>query len=196
MILFAPLALFYLKVVSHQENSLSIGFWDVCKSVLIFLGAPLCAGVLTRYGVISLKGKKWFDEKFVPVISPIALIALIYTILVLFALQGQEVVRNIGDVFRVAVPMLFYFAIMWSSSFLLSGKLKNSYEDTVSQSFTAASNNFELAIAIAVGTFGVNSQEALAATVGPLIEVPVLLMLVHVALWLQKKFKWTKTNNL
>ncbi|CAL8465694.1 g5230 [Coccomyxa elongata] len=192
IILFSPLALFYLQVVSRQYlgngNTLHISFWLVCRSVLIFLGAPLVAAVLTRYIGIAIKGRDWYDKDFAPRIGPIALLALLYTVWVLFALQGHEVIHHIGDVCRVAVPMFLYFSIMWVGTMLMARAYGLSYERAVTQAFTASSNNFELAIAVSVATFGVQSAEALAATVGPLIEVPVLLSLVYVALWLQKKF--------
>lgn len=193
IVLYAPLALFYLQVVSRQYlgggQGLHIGFWQVCRSVLIFLGAPLVAGVVTRYSVIGLFGKQRFD-KFMIYFGPVALIALIYTVIVLFGLQGHRVINEIGDVFRVAVPMLLYFSIMWTGTVLIAWRAGYTYDKAVTQAFTASSNNFELAIAIAVGTFGIDSQQALAATVGPLIEVPILLALVYVALFLKKKFRW------
>ncbi|MGF1924960.1 MAG: arsenic resistance protein, partial [Bacteroidia bacterium] len=194
-VLYAPLAIFYLNIFSdpHQEE-FTVSFWEVCRSVLIFLGIPLLAGIFTRYGVIIYKGRTWLDEKFLPTISPIALAALIYTILILFALQGSEVVRNIGNVVRVSFPMFLYFGLMWFGTLFILKKNNCTYEYAVTQSFTASSNNFELAIAISVGTFGVKSQEALAATVGPLIEVPVLLILVHVALWLRHRLAWLSSQ--
>lgn len=124
--------------------------------------------------------------------GPVGLLALIYTVIVLFGLQGHQVINEIGDVFRVAVPMLLYFSTMWTSTVLIAWRARYTYDKAVTQAFTSSSNNFELAIAIAVGTFGINSQESLAATVGPLIEVSVLLALVYVALWLKKKFDWVK----
>lgn len=193
-VLYAPLAVFYLNIVSGQDE-FTVNFWDVCRSVLIFLGIPLIAGILTRYTVILKKGRAWLDEKFLPAIGPIALAALIFTILVLFALQGYEVIHNIGDVFRVSVPMFLYFGLMWVGTLCLVRRTGADYEQAVTQAFTAASNNFELAIAIAVGTFGIKSQEALAATVGPLIEVPVLLALVYVALWLRDRLSWANKDN-
>lgn len=192
MILYAPMAIFYIKVVSRQTGDFGIGFWSVARSVLVFLGAPLVAGIILRYGLIALKGKKWLDEKFMPYFGPLALVALVYTIIILFALQAENVLGNIGSVFRVAVPMALYFSIMWVGTLLVARKLHSTYEQTVTQCFTASSNNFELAIAIAVGAFGVNSKEALAATIGPLIEVPVLLALVYVALWLRQKLTWSQ----
>lgn len=193
ILLYAPLAVFYLKVISQQytgDGELSISFWDVARSVMIFLGAPLVAGIITRYGLIHAIGLKKYEEKFLPVIGPFALVALIYTIIILFAMQGKEVVDNLGDVARVAVPMVFYFSIMWCGTLYLCRVFICDYPTSVTQSFTASSNNFELAIAVCVGAFGIQSKEALAATVGPLIEVPVLLALVYVALYIRKKLKW------
>lgn len=193
MVLFAPYSVLLLQVVSRQYldgSGVTMNFWTVCRSVLIFLGAPLVAGIITRYGLIRLFGEKWYNTKFLPWFGPVALISLLYTIIVLFALQGHEVISHIGDVCRIAVPMALYFCIMWISTFMLFHKLGYSYPVTVTQSFTGSSNNFELAIAIAAGTFGSSSPEALAATIGPLIEVPALLALVYVALWFQGKLKW------
>ncbi|CAL5230038.1 g13483 [Coccomyxa viridis] len=193
IILYSPLALFYLKVVSHQYSGagqFDLKFWDILRSVLIFLGIPLVAAIITRYSLIALKGREWFDKKFMPYFGPLALVALIYTIWVMFALQGHQVIENIGSVFRVAVPMLLYFSIMWIATMLFCRAVGVSYEKSVTQAFTASSNNFELAIAVATAVFGITSPEALAATVGPLIEVPVLLALSYVALWLHKKLKW------
>lgn len=166
----------------------SVGFWPVAKSVLLFLGVPLLAGVLLRYTLLLFKSRSWFETKFMPYFGPWALIGLLYTIVVMFASQGSNIINQIGNVARVAVPMLIYFIVMFFASLGISVKLGVGYEFSVTQAFTAASNNFELAIAVAVGTFGIQSHEALAATVGPLIEVPVLLGLVYVALWLRKRW--------
>ncbi|CAK0787439.1 hypothetical protein CVIRNUC_010659 [Coccomyxa viridis] len=189
VILYAPLALFYLQVVSRGagvEGGLHIGFWQVARSVLLFLGVPLAAGIVTRYTLLKAIGKENFDTRFMPYFGPVALLGLIYTIIVMFSLQGHQVISNIGDVCRVAVPMVLYFGLMFFGTLAVCKRLGSSYERSVTQAFTASSNNFELAIAIAVGTFGIRSQEALAATVGPLIEVPVLLALVYVALALNR----------
>jgi ACR3 family arsenite transporter len=185
IILYTPFTMFYLNIVSH--SSVYAGFWPVAKSVLIFLGVPLVAGVIIRYIVIFFKGKSWFIETFMSIFGPVALISLIYTIIVMFASQGANIVNQIGNVARVAVPMFIYFTVMFFTSLLISWKLKSVYSYAVTQAFTAASNNFELAIAISIATFGVQSNEALAATVGPLIEVPVLLAFVYVALWIKKR---------
>uniref|UniRef100_A0A383W304 Arsenical-resistance protein n=1 Tax=Tetradesmus obliquus TaxID=3088 RepID=A0A383W304_TETOB len=191
IVLYAPLSLFYLQVVSGGA-AVHVGFWPVAKSVLLFLGIPLVAGVLLRYGLIAVKSREWLDKRFMPWFGPCALLGLLYTIVVMFA--SQDIISQIGNVARVAVPMLVYFMVMFFASFALSHWCKMSYESAVTQAFTAASNNFELAIAVAVGVFGINSQEALAATVGPLIEVPVLLGLVYVALWLKPRV-WEKAGS-
>jgi ACR3 family arsenite transporter len=186
---YSRVSLLLLQVVSGS-GGVDVGFWEVAKSVLLFLGVPLVAGIVLRYGLILMKSRTWLDQKFLPYFSPLALLGLLYTIVVLFANQGYEIVSDIGAVARVAVPMLIYFVTMFVVSFALSWRLHMPYDAAVTQAFTAASNNFELAIAVAVGAFGVQSQEALAATVGPLIEVPVLLGLVYVALWVKGKVAW------
>ncbi|CAL8467475.1 g7013 [Coccomyxa elongata] len=191
IILYAPLALFYLEVVSGGAGAaggIHIGFWQVARSVLLFLGVPLVAGIITRYSLLAFIGEQRFEKNFMPYFGPVALLGLIYTIIVMFSLQGHQVIANIGDVCRVAVPMVLYFGLMFFGTLAVCWKLGTPYDQSVTQAFTASSNNFELAIAIAVGTFGIKSQEALAATIGPLIEVPVLLALVYVALALHKKW--------
>jgi ACR3 family arsenite transporter len=172
IILYSPLALFFLQVISRQylggsQGQLNLSFWTVCRSVLLFLGVPLIAAIITRYAVLYAAGKDWFEKKFVPVISPVALIALLWTIFAIFCLQADQIISNIGDVCRVAVPMVIYFAIMWTVALFSCRYMGFGYERSVTQAFTASSNNFELAIAVAAGTFGINSQQALAATVGP-----------------------------
>ncbi|CAM6097975.1 unnamed protein product [Calypogeia fissa] len=183
--LFTPVSLFYLKVVSRGVG-VDVGAWTVAKSVLLFLGLPLAAGFLTRVILRKAAGSRWYDTKFLPIIGPWALIGLLYTIFVMFSIQAHEIVHNIGNVARVVVPMLLYFSITFASSLAVCRYVRLPYEELVTQSFTAASNNFELAIAVAVGAFGIDSKEALAATIGPLIEVPVLLVLVYVTLYFRK----------
>lgn len=185
IVLYLPLALFYVKVLGG--GSVNVGVWDVAKSVLLFLGVPLVAGVITRYTIFLIAGKAWFEKRFVPVISPLALLGLLFTIFVMFASQAHSIVTNIGDVCRVAVPLLLYFAIVFCSSLFVCRGIHMPYEEVVTQAFTASSNNFELAIAVAVGSFGIDSAEALAATIGPLIEVPALLALVYVTLYAKKR---------
>jgi len=180
IVLYAPMSLLYLNVITGTHTAF-VGFWPVARSVLVFLGAPMTAALLVRYSLIWLKGYKWFEEQVLPRIAPIAPLSLVYTVIVLFALQGHEVVTQIGDVCRVAVPFVIYFVLMWSLAYGAARFMRASYAISVTQAFTAASNNFELAIAIAAGTFGSFSKETLAATVGPLVEVPAMLLLVWVA---------------
>lgn len=181
VVLYTPFTLFYLNVISH--TSIYVEFWTVAQSVLLFLGVPLIGGIGTRYCIWGVKGKKWLDEIFIPYSSPIALFSLLYTIIIMFANQGEKIIHHISSVFRVSVPLLVYFGIMFFSSLWISKKQHSSYSDSITQAFTATGNNFELAIAIAISTFGIDSDEAFAATIGPLIEVPALLGLVYFSLW-------------
>ena len=164
-----------------------VSMWAIAKSVLIFLGVPLVAGALTRLLLVRRRGEEWYETKFLPRIGPTALLGLLYTIVIMFAMQGDKIIAHPLDVLRIALPLAVYFAITFVSSFLVSRKLGFSYEETAALSFTAAGNNFELAIAVAVGLFGISSGEALAGVVGPLIEVPALISLVYLSLWLRDR---------
>jgi arsenite transporter len=193
VIAFAALGWFYLDVLPGwlglPQTDLNVSPWQIAGSVLIFLGVPLVAGYLSRRFGEKAKGREWYEEVFLPVIGPFALYGLLFTIIVLFALQGDAITSRPLDVARIALPLLVYFAIMWAGSYAFGKAIGLSYERTTTLAFTAAGNNFELAIAVAIATFGVTSGQALAGVVGPLIEVPVLVALVYVSLALRRR--WT-----
>ncbi len=170
-----------------ESANVNISMWEIAKSVLIFLGIPLAAGAATRLILVPRKGVDWYDNVLMPRLGPTALLGLLYTIVLMFSMQGDKIVDLPLDVLRIAMPLAAYFLIMFTGAFLLSKKLGFDYEETAALSFTASGNNFELAIAVAIGTFGIASGEALAGVVGPLIEVPVLLALVYVSLWLKDR---------
>jgi len=196
IVMYSVLGWFYLSVLpgwlGFDTADLHVGLWTIAKSVLIFLGIPLVAGFLTRTIGEARKGTEWYEQRFLPRIAPIALYGLLFTIVILFALQGEQITSHPFDVARVAIPLLIYFALMWTGSFALGYRLHFPYERNASVAFTAAGNNFELAIAVAIGVFGVTSGQALAGTIGPLVEVPALVALVYVSLWARRRFYSTR----
>jgi arsenite transporter len=191
VVAFAALGYFYLELLPGwlglpATAGLTVSMWDIARSVLVFLGLPLLAGFLTRTLGERARGRHWYETRLLPRIGPVALHGLLFTIVILFALQGGTITSRPLDVARIAVPLLAYFALMWAGSFALGHRLRMPYERATTLAFTAAGNNFELAIAVAIGVFGVSSGQALAGVVGPLIEVPVLVALVYVALWARR----------
>ncbi len=192
IVAFSILGWFYLDVLPGwlglDSAGIGVGIWEIAKSVLIFLGIPLLAGFLTRTFGERAKGTVWYEERFLPRIGPVALYGLLFTVVILFALQGEQITDHPLDVARIALPLLAYFAIMWFGSFALGLRLGLPYDRNASVAFTAAGNNFELAIAVSIGVFGVASGQALAGVVGPLIEVPVLVGLVYVSLAARRRY--------
>jgi len=196
---YSLLGYFYLTVLPGwlglDTQGFEVGIWEVARTVLIFLGIPLAAGFLTRRIGLRRRGRDWYERRFVPRIAPITLYGLLFTIVLLFAIQGETITSEPVDVTLIALPLLVYFAGMWVAGFLAGRLLRFPYAQTASLAFTVASNDFELAIAVAVGVFGASSGQALAGVVGPLIEVPVLVSLVYVALWLARRVRWPEPGS-
>lgn len=173
----------------------SVSMADIARSVVIFLGVPLLAGALTRFVLVRRRGEQWYEQVFLPRLGPTALLGLLYTIVLMFAMQGDKILASPLDVLRIAMPLLLYFVVIFVSAFLAARRLGCTYEETAAVAFTAAGNNFELAIAVAVGVFGISSGEALAGVVGPLIEVPALITLVYLAIWLCRRLWPTQSES-
>ena len=192
IVAYALLGTFYLKVLPTwmglDSFSVSFSTWDITKAVVIFLGVPLIAGYFSRKVGVRNKGIHWYEEKFIPRVAPFALYGLLFTIVLMFALQGRAIIDSPGVVIQVALPLLIYFLIMWGVSYIFGKAVGLPYEKATTLAFTAAGNNFELAIAVSIGVWGITSGQAMVGVIGPLIEVPALVALVYISLWLRKRY--------
>jgi ACR3 family arsenite transporter len=192
VLFFSSYAYFYLEIMlplfGIQKLSIDITIVEIAQTVGIYLGIPFLLAISSRFLLLKLKGETWFNHQFIPFVSPITLLALLFTIVVMFSLKGEMIVDLPLDVLRIAIPLVIFFACMFFIMFIVAKKLGANYKDTVALSFTASGNNFELAIAVSIGVFGINSGQAFAGVIGPLVEVPALILLVNVAFWLRKKW--------